>query len=71
MSALLLSIIAPKEIVLKSLVNLGITQKKQLKVDFIKISHHGSSHNTTDQLISSFDCDKDFRVGKSRKKTLK
>ncbi|MBB2951178.1 MBL fold metallo-hydrolase [Sphingobacterium sp. JUb56] len=36
----------------------GYSADNKLKVDFVKISHHGSKNNTTNKLLDMIDCDK-------------
>lgn len=38
-------------VTVESLRNLGYTEDKKLKVDFMKVSHHGSSGNTSPELL--------------------
>lgn len=48
---------ALSEDILESLNLLGLTSKgKRLKVDFWKLSHHGSKKSTSDELISAIEC---------------
>lgn len=42
--------------IVKSLTELGYSKKNKLKVDFCKIAHHASKHNTTNELIQMIDC---------------
>lgn len=42
----------------KSLIELGYSKNNKLKVDYCKISHHASKHNTTNELIQILDCSK-------------
>lgn len=35
----------------------GYSKENKLKVDFVKISHHGSENNTTNKLLDMIDCD--------------
>lgn len=44
------------EIILKKLTNLGYSVNKKLKVDFVKVSHHGSKNNTSNELLDIIDC---------------
>lgn len=39
-----------------SLSKLGYSNKNKLKVDFCKIAHHASKHNTSNELIRMLDC---------------
>lgn len=52
---LLLGDADPQEIV-RSLTELGYSKNSKLIVDFCKISHHASRHNTTNELIQILDC---------------
>lgn len=40
----------------KSLLRLGYSQENRLKVDYCKIAHHASRHNTSKELIQMIDC---------------
>jgi beta-lactamase superfamily II metal-dependent hydrolase len=40
------------EIISESLISLGNSEMKPLEVDFVKISHHGSLNNTSQELLS-------------------
>lgn len=40
----------------KELRNRGYSEDSPLVIDFLKVSHHGSSHNTSDSLIRILDC---------------
>lgn len=55
LSILLLGDSDPDEIV-ESLVELGYSKNNKLKVDFCKIAHHASRHNTSNELIQILDC---------------
>lgn len=46
------------ETIIKSLKGLGFNSTKKLKVDFVKISHHGSKKNTSNELLNILDCQK-------------
>lgn len=46
------------EIVTQSLRDLGFNEQNPLKVDYVKISHHGSSNNTSQELLSLIKCNK-------------
>lgn len=37
---------------------IGYNITNKLKVDYVKISHHGSRHNTSNELLDLIDCDK-------------
>ena len=52
---LLLGDADPNEIV-NSLKALGYSQTNKLKVDYCKIAHHASKHNTTNELIRMINC---------------
>ena len=39
-----------------SLTKLGYSNENKLKVDFCKIAHHASKHNTSNELIQMLDC---------------
>lgn len=39
-----------------SLTDLGYSKNNKLKIDFCKISHHASRHNTSNELIQMLDC---------------
>lgn len=39
-------------VIVQSLRDLGFTEKKRIAVEFVKLSHHGSSYNTTRELLS-------------------
>lgn len=45
-------------VITKSLMNLGYSKKKKLKVDIVKLSHHASNSNTSCKLIEMMNCDK-------------
>lgn len=55
LSILLLGDADAAEIV-KSLTELGYSKNNKLKVDFCKIAHHASRHNTNNELIQILDC---------------
>ncbi|MBN1876729.1 MAG: MBL fold metallo-hydrolase [Anaerolineae bacterium] len=44
-------------IVVNSLKRLGYSRDRKLKVDLVKLSHHGSKFNTSDELLSLIQCD--------------
>lgn len=46
---------APSQIV-NALNRLGYNKAKRLKLDLCKLSHHGSNHNTSDQLLEIIEC---------------
>lgn len=43
-------------IVVQSLKQLGYSAKSKLKVDYTKLSHHGSKSNTNEELLALLDC---------------
>jgi len=45
-------------VVIKSLIELGYSAENRFKVDLVKLSHHGSKFNTSNELISIIDCQK-------------
>lgn len=48
---------ARPEIIIYSLLRLGYnTTTNKLKIDYLKISHHGSKNNTSNELLSYIDC---------------
>lgn len=63
-------------VIIKSLSDLKYSEKNKLKVDIVKLSHHGSDRNTSPELLSILDCDRfiistDGRLhGLPRKKCL-
>lgn len=46
----------PKEIYL-SLIERGYNKENKLQVDFVKMSHHGSTENISNELLDIIDCD--------------
>lgn len=48
---------ARAEIVIETLKNKGFCSNNKLKVDYVKISHHGSKNNTTNELLDMIDSD--------------
>lgn len=42
--------------IVNSLTKLGYSKNNKLKVDYCKISHHASKHNTSNELIEMLDC---------------
>lgn len=40
----------------QSLTKLGYSSENRLKVDYVKVSHHGSKHNTSFELLNLIDC---------------
>ncbi len=40
------------EIIVQSLIDIGVNEKNPLVVDYVKISHHGSLNNTSQRLLS-------------------
>lgn len=49
---------AHPSVVIESLKNLGYTDKKKLKVDIVKVSHHASKGNTKPELLPLIECGK-------------
>lgn len=49
---------SPSDTIEQSLLDLGYSKENKLKVDFCKISHHASKHNTSNELIQMLDCNK-------------
>tara|TARA_R110002049_G_scaffold286358_1_gene468122 strand:+ start:1161 stop:2210 length:1050 start_codon:yes stop_codon:yes gene_type:complete len=47
---------AHPSIIIKSLIDLGYSKRNKLKLDFLKVSHHGSKANTSEELLSLLDC---------------
>lgn len=45
-------------IIINSLKELGFSEDNKLKVDLIKVSHHASKKNTSDELLELLDCTK-------------
>ena len=43
--------------IVSALSNLGYSKENPLKLDCCKISHHGSSHNTSLELLELLDCE--------------
>ncbi|MDO6545205.1 ComEC/Rec2 family competence protein [Photobacterium sanguinicancri] len=46
---------AHPSVVINSLRELGYSKENKLKVEFVKVSHHGSKHNTSYELLSLID----------------
>jgi beta-lactamase superfamily II metal-dependent hydrolase len=44
-------------IIIASLEALGFSTANRLKIDYMKVSHHGSKSNTSDELLSLIDCE--------------
>lgn len=42
--------------IITALLNLGYSKDNPLRVDYCKVSHHGSTHNTTVELIKMLEC---------------
>ena len=57
---LLLGDSVPSQII-NALYNLGYNEKNKLKLNICKLSHHGSNHNTSDNLLELIDCN-DFII---------
>lgn len=49
---------AHPSVVLSSLIELGYSKENKLKIDFVKVSHHGSKANTSNELLELIECDK-------------
>lgn len=49
----------------KSLLRLGYSRENRLKVDYCKIAHHASKHNTSKELIEMIDC-RDYIISTQR-----
>ena len=47
---------AHPSVVICSLKSLGYSKQKPLRVDYVKVSHHGSKANTNDELLTLIDC---------------
>jgi beta-lactamase superfamily II metal-dependent hydrolase len=45
------------EVIVESLIKIGITNDNPLEVDYVKISHHGSINNTSCELLDLIKCD--------------
>ena len=56
LSVLMLADSFSQEIV-ECLTQKGYSTENKLKIDFVKISHHGSQHNTSNELLDLIDCD--------------
>ncbi|PWX16592.1 hypothetical protein CYK66_09150 [Clostridium perfringens] len=54
---LLLGDSAPSEVV-KSLKSLGYSKENRLKLEYLKVSHHASRGNTSNELLEIIDCNK-------------
>lgn len=48
---------APPSTVVESLMTLGYTEGNPLRLDYMKVSHHGSKANTNDELLKLVECD--------------
>lgn len=46
------------EIIVRSLRSLGFSELKKLKLDLVKISHHGSQYNTSPEFLSLIEADR-------------
>lgn len=44
--------------IIKSLNDLGYTKENKLEVDIVKVSHHGSKYNTSNELLECIRCNK-------------
>ncbi len=47
---------ADPDVIVNSLMELGYSKTNRLKVDYCKIAHHASKHNTTNELIQMLEC---------------
>ncbi len=56
LSVLMLADSFPQEKV-ECLKSKGYSTENKLKIDFVKISHRGSQHNTSNELLDLIDCD--------------
>lgn len=48
---------ARSEVIENSFIKLGFSYSQKLKVDYVKVSHHGSKNNTSSSLLDMIDCD--------------
>ncbi|MEM6717673.1 MAG: MBL fold metallo-hydrolase [Bacteroidota bacterium] len=48
---------AHPNVIVESLQELGYTKNKKLRLDLLKVSHHGSKKNTSKKLLELIDCD--------------
>ena len=46
------------EVIVESLKRLGFSKNLPLEVDYVKVSHHGSLNNTSQELLGYIKCDK-------------
>jgi len=46
------------DIIIESLLKLGYSKKNRLKIDFVKLSHHGSKHNINEDFLELIDTNK-------------
>lgn len=44
-------------VIIKALIEKGFSEENKLKVNFVKLSHHGSKYNTNYELLALIDCD--------------
>lgn len=47
---------AHNEVIVSQLTELGYSSENPLQVDFVKLSHHGSKYNTSNELLGMLDC---------------
>ncbi|WP_444926936.1 ComEC/Rec2 family competence protein [Microbulbifer sp. TRSA002] len=47
---------AHNEVIVRQLKKLGHSEKNPLKVNYVKLSHHGSKYNTSTELLDIIDC---------------
>ena len=52
---------ANPRVIIESLIALGYSTENKLKVDIVKVSHHGSKFNTCDELLNLIEC-KEFII---------
>jgi beta-lactamase superfamily II metal-dependent hydrolase len=45
-------------VIISSLIKLNYSKENKLKIDFVKVSHHGSKANTSNELLELIECDK-------------
>jgi beta-lactamase superfamily II metal-dependent hydrolase len=48
---------AHPSVVVESLKSLGYSKQNPLRIDYVKVSHHGSKANTNDELLTLIDCE--------------
>ncbi len=52
---------AHPSVIVNSLIELGYSKENKLKIDFVKVSHHGSKANTSNELLELIECN-DFII---------